>query len=290
MFPSQLLFKHKWASLTPTSLGLVGILCQNLGIASFIPPYLAILAYTSTLARSSSPTGLMNLIKIHKVDVGLLPFSILFGFFLPALCMMLPYPAINSYGSWQGWIGAWHFFPLYTLGFHWALSTFFKAVDPGTGQKLKSEEAKTISYFWSARPFYITAIVICALFHVNIMAIVLLPTWLMEAFPLFGTYHNVSFASIFLPPSPLPPFEAVSAVRGVHIFLIWDMIVTGVAMLVWASLHVRNIGSGEFGARWVMKALGYTLITGPSGALVMAMWERDSTIVEQLIAQAMKDK
>ncbi|OBT49112.1 hypothetical protein VE00_00198 [Pseudogymnoascus sp. WSF 3629] len=271
-------------------IGLVGFIFQNFGLATIIPAFLLITTLTSTISRASSPTGLMNLIKVHGIDLNILPFSFFLAYMLPTICMMLPYPAINSHSSWQGWMAVWQFFPLYTVAFQWLLASFFKAVDQGKGLKLKSDEGKMIGYFWHARPLYIGAIFICAVFHVNVLAICLLPEWLMEIFPIAGTYRNVSFASVFLPPVPLPPFEAVSVARGIHIFLIWDMFVSGFAALVWAALQARNVSSKTFGARWVLKMIGFTIVTGPTGAFVMAMWERDSAVVELLIEQAMKDK
>lgn len=68
------------------------------------------------------------------------------------------------------------------------------------------------------------------------------------------------------------------------------MFVSGAAALVWAALQARNVSSRTFGVKWVLKTIGYTIITGPTGAFVMAMWERDSAVVELLIEQAMKDK
>lgn len=263
---------------------------QNFGLATVIPAFLLISTLTSTISRASSPTGLMNLIKVHGIDLNILPFSFFLAYFVPTVCMMLPYPAINSHSSWQGWIATWQFFPLYTVTFQWLLASFFKAVDQGKGFKIKSDEGKMVAYFLHARPLYIGAIFICAVFHVNVLAICLLPEWLIEIFPIAGTYRNVSFASVFLPPVPLPPFESVSVVRSLHTFLIWDMVVSGAAALVWAALQTRNVSSKTFSAKWVLRMIGFTIITGPSGAFVMAMWERDSAVVELLIEQAMKDK
>lgn len=232
----------------------------------------------------------MNLLKVHGIDLNILPFSFLIAYFIPTVCMMLPYPAMNSHSSWQGWIATWQFFPLYTVAIQWLLASFFKAVDQGKGLQLKSDEGKMIKYFWHARPLYIAALVICGVFHVNVLAICLLPEWLTEIFPIVGTYRSVSFASVFIPPFPLPPFEAVSVSRGIHIFLIWDMYISGTAALVWAALQARNVSSRTFGVNWVLKMIGFTIMTGPTGAFVMALWERDSAVVELLIEQAMKDK
>lgn len=68
------------------------------------------------------------------------------------------------------------------------------------------------------------------------------------------------------------------------------MFVSGTAALVWAALQARNVSSRTFGVNWVLKMIGYTILAGPTGAFVMAMWERDSAVVELLIEQAMKDK
>ncbi|KFY28002.1 hypothetical protein V493_03136 [Pseudogymnoascus sp. VKM F-4281 (FW-2241)] len=271
-------------------IGLIGFLFQNLGLATVIPAFLLIATLTSTISRATSPTGLMSLLKVHNIDLNILPFSIVLAYFAPTICMMLPYPAINSHASWQGWMATWQFFPLYTVAIQWLLASFFKAVDQGRGLKLKSDEGKMVAYFWHARPLYIGALFIAGVFHVNVLAICLLPEWIMDNLPIAGTYRNVSFASVFLPPVPLPPFEVVSTIRGIHTFLIWDMFVSGLAALVWAALQTRNVSSRTFDAKWVLKAIGYTIVTGPSGAFVMAMWERDSAIVELLIEQAMKDK
>lgn len=61
------------------------------------------------------------------------------------------------------------------------------------------------------------------------------------------------------------------------------------AALVWASLQVRNACPEKFGFLWVLKTIGFTVVSGPTGAMVMGLWERDSLIVNQLVEDAMKE-
>jgi len=230
----------------------------------------------------------MNPIKVPSLDLSILPFSILVGFFLPTVLFMLPIPSINSTWSRQGLIAVWQFFPFYTVAFQTIFRSFWTAVGSNSKSKLVTDEVKTVAYLWNVRPLYIISMAICVTVHLNVLAICFLPSEVLAQFPILGIYKDVSFASVFIPPLPTSSFKITSLAEGTHIFLLWDMYVSSAAALVWAANLVRNADPSKFGITWWAKSAALAVVSGPTGALVMALWGRDAKVVDALVEEAMK--
>ena len=60
------------------------------------------------------------------------------------------------------------------------------------------------------------------------------------------------------------------------------------AALVWAANLVRNADPSKFGITWWAKSAALAVVSGPTGALVMALWGRDAKVVDALVEEAMK--
>ena len=151
------------------------------------------------------------------------------------------------------------------------------------------------------------AFTVAAVSHLNVLAICIFPEWLTAQFP-FGRFVDVSFKSVFLPQAPTLGHRILDLLDGIHTFLHFDAYIGSLALIIYVANMARNAekagfrtygdgtdarakGEGE-GRRlrfWV-NMLAYTVLSGPVGAAVMGMWERDQRVVDQLVEEARKWK
>lgn len=264
---------------------------MSFGVA--LPAYLAYLTTTGGLMRLTGSDALTIPLRITSRHLLILPVSILIGYFIPTFLMMLPHPLISSHAR-QLWIVIWQYFPIYTVAIQAGLNRFAHWAEVASHgrekeDKLKSEEAKTVRYLYDARTVYLMAFAVTTISHLNVLAICLFPKWLTAQFP-FGEFVDVSFSSVFVPHAPTPGYRIWDLIDGIHSVLNWDAYVGGAAMLVYLGNLARNSEKrgwdSERAAMFWLNMLAYIIISGPAGAAVMGMWERDKNVVDQLLDDA----
>lgn len=211
----------------------------------------------------------------------------------------------------QMFIALWQVFPILTVLTHWVLRTLYIFVQQQRPQKsvgaIKSSPAAL--YLRSAQRVYIFIVIFCTLTHLPTILICAASTSLSHygasphTFPLIGDMISpkiltafvnfigkITFASVFLPPSPVPNQQQVdSLAAGVHAFLQWDLYISALSCLIWSVFLYRNTVSAlgkEKGAWWriLVKVMFWTLLAGPFGAVTVLLWERDG-VVKQKVKQ-----
>ena len=89
--------------------------------------------------------------------------------------------------------------------------------------------------------------------------------------------------NLFVPVSPLSGAQARTVGEGAHWFLQWDMILMFCTYLVWAyfaDIKVKYPDSGVVSPQLFLRLLGRSLLFGPMGAALLAMWERDDVVFD----------
>ena len=283
---------------------ILGLAIQHLSLAVTLPAYLLYLTRFGPLARITGPQALTIPLRITSRHLLILPISVALGYFVPSVVMMLPHPLITAHAR-QLYIVVWQFFPVYTVGIQAGLNAFAQWAEVASHgrekeDKLKSEEAKTVRYLYDARTVYLIAFTVAAVSNLNVVAICTFPEWLTAQFP-FGLFTNVSFKSVFIPHAPTLGYRVWDMIDGIHSFLHFDAYISFLAAIFYVHNMARNAEKAGSEApvtektkaenqgrrlRFGFNMLAYTLVSGPIGAVVMGMWERDQRVVDQLVDEA----
>lgn len=73
----------------------------------------------------------------------------------------------------------------------------------------------------------------------------------------------------------------MSLANAMQVFMQWDEIVGCMAAIVWAGALVKNVVD----SLWVLKMVGAAMVFGPTGAVVLAIWERDEEVLGTAIVR-----
>jgi len=72
---------------------------------------------------------------------------------------------------------------------------------------------------------------------------------------------------------------------GIYYLLIYNQVFGSVAILVWAiviNIDGRTYLNTTDGVVFASKTVGYTLLSGPAGAAVWLLWDRDERLWERI--------
>lgn len=279
-------------------MAITGMLFQNLGIGPVLPFMFMLNTAISEIANAHGAHALVSLIRVPIKHVNTLPWVLAFTFAFPTIKWMLPFPTtLNSAESAQGWVAVFQFFPVYSALLLGGLFKFFNWADKASGRRealgedpIKSEEGKTIRYFYAAKITYSFFFGACALVHSTVLAILLVPEFAASV-PGMPAFANSSVLSVF-GASLRPATGQENLMQSLLNFLQWEQYIASFAAIVWAANLVRNAGENGWASvkggvpGFVVRMLGYTLVAGPSGAAVMGLWERDGLVANQLIKEA----
>ncbi|KAB8297110.1 hypothetical protein EYC80_002495 [Monilinia laxa] len=296
-------------------IGTVGIIFQNISYAVTVPLYLFIHLLTSPVAKTFPGTYANSVLLISSIDLKILPPSIILAYLVPSILMGLDAPSIVSGPTHQKLIAFWQPFPIWTIIIQWTLRSFFQFL----GSRLPSKDTKEpqaplgASYLSNAKHVYRFLLIICALTHLPVLLIALIPaSAITDILPNLAPYASLNFFDIYVPYFPFPLSQRVSDLAsGSHVFLQWDLTTGSIALLLWATLLYRNAttekaivdphnslpsyqirellageGSraGALRRKLLVKIGVWTLVAGPIGAATALLWERDE-IVRQKIKQ-----
>ncbi|KAJ5677218.1 uncharacterized protein N7477_002851 [Penicillium maclennaniae] len=213
-------------------------------------------------------------IRIPRVVLVVLPAIFAVGFMLPTQAMVLPTPDVISVDMKQIAIAIWQPWPAYvsilTTVAYYVLSPFF--VD---------DQRASLS---SSRWVYAFAFANASLSHlvswIVSLATVMAPGLFNDRF--LDPLHPSKVFSIPLPWSGL---KVDTVADGVHVFLRWDYIIGSAGVLLWAltlyTVAHRRILNFVSWPTLLLKVGLLTALTGPAGAAVELMWERDELVFRE---------
>lgn len=253
----------------------MGIIVQNMSFAVTIPAYLALHLFTSPTVSGSDHRSLVS--KAQTVAV--VPFSIIFGYLLPAYLMGLPAPSMISYDQKQIFAAIFQPFPTLVFALGWTAEMILGSISSGgltdQAKKTQSQKAFRVAYSFG---FACSAIGHIASWTISLTA-ALIPK-------IFAYSYEKSFhpSRTFLNTSPLSGAE-LDLGTGVLSFLQWDLFTGSTALLLWAiTLHTNAQSARGKGVEWVStlsKAFLYTAFAGPCGAALKLIWERDDMVLDR---------
>ncbi|CAD0115485.1 unnamed protein product [Aureobasidium uvarum] len=262
--------KNSWtvASLTTA----YGLLFQGLGIGVIGPIFLAF----TPVGKQSTSHVFVN----HKTDIDAMIPATIGGIIVPTILMSLHAPTIVSLEQKVDLIRLWQFFPLlFRLGQR--VWTSFILVRLSTYKDELAEKSPR-NQRRAFRRVYIFGLCCAAIPHVSTIAVsitsLLFPTFFANNIP--AEFHPTN---LFIPVSPFSVKQAGTVGEGAHWFLQWDMTLMFLTYLVWAYFAVVKViypSSGVLSTSLLLRLAGWSLIFGPMGAAMLAVWKRDDIVFE----------
>lgn len=194
--------------------------------------------------------------------------------------MTLPAPSILSYENKQLLTAIQQFWPISIYLSQKILETIAQSVNPMLSLRTERQKRdETVKYM---RRAYLFALSSSALGHMTYTALGL-TAWLMPSILSSKLRHQLAPENFLIPVNPFADVKASSLADGALWFLQWDLILGVLSTLIWA-IAVRLSMSGRvdgFGAwiRALVKYGGISLVVGPVGAAVVAVWGRDEIVL-----------
>ncbi|KAG9595461.1 hypothetical protein KCU77_g1834, partial [Aureobasidium melanogenum] len=260
--------KDNWRVVSLTTA--YGLLFQGFGIGVVGPIFFLF----SPLGDKSTSPVLVH----HKTDVDAIIPATIGGIIVPTILMSLHAPTIISFEQKTDLIRLWQFFPLLFRLIQRAWSSFFlvqlKTYRDELAEKSPRNQRQAL------RRVYIFGLCCAAIPHIGTIAI----STISLLFPKFFA-NNIAAqfhpANLFIPVSPFSGKQAGSVGEGAHWFLQWDMTLMFLTYLVWAYFAVVKViypKSEVFSTSLLLRLAGWSLIFGPMGAALLAIWERDDLV------------
>ncbi|KAL4998912.1 hypothetical protein BDV10DRAFT_62454 [Aspergillus recurvatus] len=254
-----------------------GLVAQVMTFAFSAPLYFAIHLFTS--ATAVKPTA--ESIRVPRAVLKAIPLVFVTGYMVPSGLLLLPVSERVTTDLKQILIALWQPWPAYISILLTLVHVLFS---PFTSNDNTIEGGRAT--LRSLRWVYAFAFANTALTHII--------SWVI---PLSTVAAPWLFKEEYLRPlHPLvvydvpKPWEAPVLVEnvgaGTHAFLRWDYIIGSTGVLIWAlSLYqtAHRVVYGKAGYVWLLvKAAALTVLTGPVGAAVELVWERDELVFNEL--------
>lgn len=256
---------------------LPGLGCQVFTFAFVTPLYAAMQLATSITAVK--PTA--HNTRIPRAILVAIPVVYTIGCQVPGILMILPRSEWMTADLKQLMIAIWQPWPAYVS----ILLTISSVVLPAFLQEDNATPAGNRRYRTALRHAYaftFGGVAVSHLVSVIIpLASVLAPTLFQKS--VLGDLHPFK---VFETPRPWasPAPQLLSVAQGTKNFLRWDYIVGTLGTLVWATTLYTTAHRNVYGrvdyVDLARKVVPLTLLSGPVGAAVQLMWERDELLLQ----------
>lgn len=217
-----------------------------------------------------------NLILDQPIRLAIAPMAALIGFGIPSAMMALPAPGFQSFNAKLTWTGIQQGWPLWIFFAQKLLESAAAYFDPMVVMRTeKQKRTETVKYMRRAYLFALGASAGAHLLYVGLG----LAAWLVPGALSTKLVVQLQPENFFVPPNPFGDEKASTLPNGALWFLQWDIIVGVLSTMIW-GVAVRLSAQGKvdsFGA-WISALVKYGAIgavAGPSGAAVVAIWNRD---------------
>lgn len=229
---------------------LFAMLSQVVAIAVIVPLWCAI-----SIWSSSSPRPITRAVSASAAhSIRLIPISMILGFGIPTVGMLLPESTHQNLFSKQIAIAVWQIWPIYVALWHWGLRVLFRSrLKEGISVRTACRTAYSFAFVCAIIPHAVSWGLSLTLIPTNLLADVL--PW---QFAGGGTVQVQSMA------------------QGGLWFLQWDHLIGMGSFLLWA-MHMRwtvEQQSSFLQTCYLALKVGVLcLISGPCGAAVWLLWE-----------------
>ncbi|KAI1413658.1 hypothetical protein F5Y13DRAFT_179375 [Hypoxylon sp. FL1857] len=274
-----------------------GTLMQATSYGCTMPLYGMIHLLTSPTAEEIGP-GLLNAVPTSKPsELSALPQAFMLGYVVPAALMSVPlFP--NVLHQWFG--GLWQGSPIFTMLISKLLAMRIANHQPShelrNSQKISQPGLTQLSVGSSQSPVllpraqeksllakaYQFAFIWCVMSQLIPLILIAAVRLYPSAFP--SRLHEAwTIFNVFVPPPFWSTEKMESMATGMHDFFLYDQYVGSTAAIVWsAALYVNSKDTPMKARNWAKLALIVAVLsvsTGPAGAVVWLMWERDQTLL-----------
>ncbi|KAJ5496510.1 hypothetical protein N7463_008497 [Penicillium fimorum] len=247
-----------------------GLIAQVFTFAFGIPLTCGLQLGSSITARRPHADN----IRVPRAVLAALPLIFVVGYMVPTAAMALPAPSLISVDLKQIAIAIWHPWPAYvsilTTVVYFTLSPFFS----------NSHRASMSSLRW----VYAFAFANASLSHI-VSWVVSLATVIVPALFEDRFLNSLHPAKVFSIPLPWSGLTVNNVGDGVHVFLRWDYLIGSAGVLIWAiSLYTiahKQLLSTVSWPSFLVKIALLTVFTGPAGAAVELIWERDELVFSE---------
>jgi hypothetical protein len=248
---------------------------QIIGFAAITPAFLALHLWTSPTATNPTVENLW----VDPNQLAALPISVVVGLFLPSLAMALPAPSIVTIAQKQALAAFWQAFPLWIYVVQQVVVTLVALISPTDSKSTALE--KNDAALEGLRLAYMFGVSCSAWGHIGTWSISLIAMLFPQLFAL-GVAEVLHPKNVFLNALPWSGAKAANIAEGMKWLLQWDLLIGSVVMLLWAiAVRVRVETPRSSLLAYVSQLallLTVSLIIGPSGAAVMAVWTRDELV------------
>ncbi|KAL4813850.1 hypothetical protein BDW67DRAFT_192625 [Aspergillus spinulosporus] len=254
-----------------------GLIAQVMTFAFSAPLYFAIHLFTS--ATAVRPTA--ENIRVPRAVLNVIPLVFVIGYMVPSGLLLLPVSEQVTADLKQIFIALWQPWPAYVSILLTVVHVFFS---PFTRNDDNVEGGRAT--LRSLRWVYAFAFTNTALAHIIAWVI---PLSTVAAPGLFKEEYLHPLHPLVVYDIPKPweaPVLVESVGAGVHAFLRWDYLIGSTGVLIWALSLYRaghRVVYGQAGCVGLLvKVAALTVLTGPVGAAVELMWERDELVFNEL--------
>ncbi|KAK2809534.1 hypothetical protein FQN50_003802 [Emmonsiellopsis sp. PD_5] len=257
---------------------LFGMLAQ-LGTVGFIMPIYAAVHLLTSPTRSNPSQATITIPAKSITAIKLIPFSIIAGYFVPSMLLVLPETSYGFLDTKQERIAFWQPWPVYVSFIHFIATTVANAFCSGQTNALATSKQARSAF----RQVYAFAFASTAIPHIATWTISLASTLVPMIFDI-DIMPALHPSRVFLNTLPWSGARVSSLGEGVLWFLQWDQLLGTAGILLWAvSLYVsahqaRKVRVGCVG--FVAKVAALCAVSGVGGAAVELMWERDELVLQ----------
>lgn len=225
-------------------------------------------------------------IAVPRAVVNAIPVVFILAYQVPSFAMLIPAPEVVTFDQKQILVALWQPWPAYVS----ILLTGVSLLCSGS-----TSDNSPFKLRKSLRAAYTFALTNAALNHVIAWTIPLATIAKPEFFSQ-DYLHSLHPTQVFAPYNPFTNGELTvkSIGDGVHIFLQWDFLAGTASVLLWAvtvNAFARCKVQGKVG--WfglLFKVATAALLTGPVGAAVQLVWERDELVLDDEIVKGAAKK
>ncbi|KAI1762576.1 hypothetical protein GGR53DRAFT_521605 [Hypoxylon sp. FL1150] len=270
-----------------------GCLMQAASYGCTMPLYAIIHLTTSPAAEEAGQALLEAVPTSNPQELATLPQAFVVGYVIPAILMSVPL-FTNPVHQWFG--GLWQGSPLWSMLLQKLWASKLKrrplSYDSRNYGKILQSGPKEPPFRYSQSPVssrraeekgllakaYLFAFVWCALSQIIPLVLIAAVRLRPSAFPP-QLYDALTITNVFVPPPFWSTKKIESMATGMHDFFFYDQYVGSTAAIVWATaLYVNSREMPMRMRNWAKLAFVITALsvtTGPAGAVVWLMWERD---------------
>jgi hypothetical protein len=237
-----------------------------------MPIYCAVYLWASPIARISSPASGAELLAAEPIDLRGITGALTLAYIVPTILAALPSPSVVSLHRQQLFLAVWQLFPL-LIGFcHPFLSAIIRDLNI-VPESARQNPATKLKY---ARRVYRYILGITSVVHFSVIGTVA-SSWIWPTLFVLSNGGPINVKELSLLMSVFSPHPVRSMAEGNLSILQYDLYCATAGGLFWVT-YMSYASSGPSlvaAVKTVLMALARSLVVGPGGAVLWAVWDRD---------------